>query len=126
MLGTLILLFLILHLYHFWTPSRFGGIAAIHELKETTLSEYNDQRVHDLYAEMKIVFQYPGAMIVYVLGVIALAWHLMHGFQSVFQTFGIVSKKYRSFINGLGAFYTIVICSLFALMPIAIYLKWIN
>src|SRR5829696_4405068 len=26
LLGTLILLFLVVHLYHFWTPSRFGGM----------------------------------------------------------------------------------------------------
>ena len=29
LLGTLILLFLIMHIYHFWTPSRLGGIAGI-------------------------------------------------------------------------------------------------
>ena len=25
-LGTLLLLFLIMHIYHFWTPSRLGGM----------------------------------------------------------------------------------------------------
>ena len=125
LLGTLILLFLILHLYHFWVPSRFGGMGNIHSLQETTLSDYNNQQVHDLYAEMKIVFQYSGAVIVYVLGVFALAWHLLHGFQSAFQTFGINHKKYTPFIKGLGVFYTVVICTLFALMPVAIYFKWL-
>jgi succinate dehydrogenase / fumarate reductase, cytochrome b subunit len=126
LLGTLILLFLILHLYHFWTPSRFGGMGGVHELQETTLAAYNNQPVHDLYAEMKIVFQYPGAVIVYILGVFALAWHLLHGFQSAFQTFGINHKKYTPLIKGLGVLYTIVICALFALMPVAMYLKWID
>ena len=28
-LGTLILLFLIMHIYHFWAPSRLGGIGSI-------------------------------------------------------------------------------------------------
>src|SRR5689334_13460328 len=32
LLGTLILLFLIMHIYHFWTPSRLGGIANIQPL----------------------------------------------------------------------------------------------
>src|SRR5690606_8856205 len=31
LLGTLILLFLIMHIYHFWTPSRLGGIGNIHK-----------------------------------------------------------------------------------------------
>ena len=103
LLGTLILLFLIMHLYHFWTPSRFGGMGSIHELNETTLADYNNQKVHDLFGEMKIVFQYGGAVILYVIGVIALAWHLLHGFQSAFQTFGIKNKKYKPLINGFSS-----------------------
>ena len=126
LLGTLILIFLILHLYHFWTPSRFGGMVGIHTLQEATLADYNNQTTHNLYAEMQIVFQNVLVVILYVLGVIALAWHLLHGFQSAFQTFGIKHKKYGKLINGFGIFYTVVICTLFALMPIAIYLKWIQ
>ncbi len=126
LLGTLILLFLIIHLYHFWTPSRFGGMLGIHSLKETTLATYNTQEVHNLYAEMQIVFQNLWVVIVYVLGVFALSWHLLHGFQSAFQTFGLMHKKYSPLIKGIGVFYSIVICLLFALMPISIYLKWFN
>src|ERR1035437_190837 len=126
LLGTLILLFLILHLYHFWTPSRFGGMFGIHKLEEANLVDYNNQPVHNLYTEMQIVFQSSLVVIVYILGVIALAWHLLHGFQSAFQTFGINHKKYTPIIKGFGVFYTIVVCTLFALMPIAIYLKWLN
>jgi succinate dehydrogenase / fumarate reductase cytochrome b subunit len=62
----------------------------------------------------------------YLLGVFALAWHLLHGFQSAFQTFGINHKKYTPLIKGLGVVYTVVICVLFALMPVAMYLKWID
>ena len=123
LLGTLILLFLIVHLYHFWTPSRFGGWLGIHTLQETTLGTYNGQIVHNLYAEMQIVFQNLWIVIVYVLGVFALAWHLLHGFQSAFQTFGLMHKKYTPLIKGIGVFYSIVICLLFALMPITIYFK---
>src|SRR5580692_2220711 len=57
LLGTLILIFLIIHLYHFWTPSRFGGMLDIHELQSTTLNTYDNQPVHNLYAEMQTVFQ---------------------------------------------------------------------
>jgi succinate dehydrogenase / fumarate reductase cytochrome b subunit len=65
-------------------------------------------------------------VIIYVLGVFALAWHLLHGFQSAFQTFGLMHKKYTPLIKGIGVFYSIVICLLFALMPISIYLKWFS
>jgi succinate dehydrogenase / fumarate reductase, cytochrome b subunit len=126
LLGTLILLFLVLHLYHFWTPSRFGGMANIKPLEETTLSDYNGQEVHNLYSEMLVVFQNLWVVIIYVLGVFALCWHLIHGFQSAFQTFGINHKRYTPIIKGLGWAYSIIICLLFAAMPVAIYLKWVE
>ena len=127
LLGTLILIFLILHLYHFWTPSRFGGIANVRPLEETTLADYNNQSVHDLYEEMLQVFQDNLLIVVvYVLGVISLCWHLLHGFQSAFQTFGWNHKKYTPLIKSLGVAYSIIICLLFAMMPIAIYLHWVS
>lgn len=127
LLGTLILLFLILHIYHFWTPSRLGGIGSIHSLEETTLIDYNNQPVHNLYNEMKIVFtgNLP-VVIIYILGVISLAWHLLHGFQSAFQTFGLNHKRYTPVIKTAGAAFSIIISLIFALMPLAFYLNWIE
>ena len=127
LLGTLILIFLFLHLYHFWTPSRFGGIANVRALEETTLADYNNQPVHNLYKEMLMVFTNNLlVVVVYVLGVISLCWHLLHGFQSAFQTFGLNHKKYTPLIKSIGVGYSIIICLLFALMPIAIYLHWVS
>ena len=126
LLGTLILIFLVLHLYHFWTPSRFGGLAGIPELEATTLADYNNQEAHNLYKEMQRVFQNNiVVVIIYLLGVISLFWHLLHGFQSAFQTFGINHKRYTPIIKAAGIGYTTIICVLFALMPVAIYLEWI-
>lgn len=127
LLGTLLLLFLIMHIYHFWTPSRLGGFANIHSLEETTLTDYNNQPVHDLYKEMQMVFQ--GnilVVILYVLGVISLGWHLLHGFQSAFQTLGINHKRYTPIIKTLGTAFSIIVPLIFALMPIAFYLNWIQ
>lgn len=127
LLGTLILLFLILHIYHFWTPSRLGGIAGIHELEEITLSDYNNQPVHNLYAEMQTVFtDNLLIVVVYILGVISLAWHLLHGFQSAFQTFGWNHRRYTPIINALGVAYSVIVPLIFALMPLAFYLHWID
>ncbi len=127
LLGTLILIFLVLHLYHFWTPSRFGGLANIRALDETKLATYNSQEVLNLYQEMKLVFQDNLlVVVVYLLGVTSLCWHLLHGFQSAFQTFGINHKRYTPIIKGAGVVYSLIICLLFASMPIAFYLHWIE
>ncbi len=128
LLGTLILIFLIMHFYHFWIPSRFGGMANIQPLSETTLGqEYNSQPVHNLYKEMQNVFA--GNLIVivfYVLGCVSLCWHLMHGFQSAFQTFGVNHKRYTPLIKTVGVVYSIGISLLFASMPVAFYFGWVS
>ena len=129
LLGTLILIFLVMHLYHFWTPSRFGGMGSIHELTSTTLSGYNGQEVHNLYQEMLNVFTgaySPVIVAIYVLGCISLFWHLLHGFQSAFQTFGVNHKRYTPIIKGIGVGYSFIICLLFASMPVAMHLGWVN
>jgi succinate dehydrogenase / fumarate reductase, cytochrome b subunit len=128
LLGTLILLFLIIHLYNFWIPSRFGGSFGIHKLNEVTLATYDNQHVHDLYSEMLNVFQPDNlwVVIVYVLGVFSLAWHLLHGFQSAFQTFGINHKRYTPIIKCAGVAFSIIVPLVFALIPVAICLGWVS
>lgn len=125
LLGTLILLFLVLHIYHFWTPSRLGGIAGVHELEPVT---YMDGReIHNLYAEMLKVFQDNIiVVIIYVLGCFSLAWHLMHGFQSAFKTMGVHNKRYISLLNATGAGFSVIVPLVFALMPISMYLGWVK
>ena len=127
LLGTLLLMFLILHLYHFWTPSRFGGMLGIHTLQPTTLSDYNGQEVHNLYLEMQNVFtDNLVVVVIYVLGMISLGWHLLQGFQSAFQTLGINHKKYTPIIKCAGAAFSIIVPLVFALMPVAFYMGWVS
>jgi len=108
LLGTLILIFLILHLKHFWVVSRFTDRISSGE--------------QTLYDEMKEVFANPIVVVIYVLAQISLAYHLMHGFQSAFQTLGLNHKKYTPIIKKIGTIYAIIIPLLFALMPIVMYL----
>ena len=102
-------------------------MANVQVLQTATLGGYSNQEAHNLYLLMQQVFQNNLlVVIVYVLGVCSLFWHLLHGFQSAFQTFGINHKRYTPIIKGIGVIYTTVICLLFALMPISIYMNWIN
>lgn len=126
LLGTLILMFLVLHLYHFWVPSRFGGFANIAVLETTTLHGYSEQEAHNLYRAMQVVFSQWWVVVIYVLGVTSLCWHLLHGFQSAFQTFGLNNKRYTPLIKNIGRVYSIGICLLFALMPVAMYFNWVK
>jgi succinate dehydrogenase / fumarate reductase cytochrome b subunit len=57
---------------------------------------------------------------------ISLAYHLLHGFASAFQTLGWNHRKYSPLIKNLGVWYSIIISLLFAAMPVAIYTGLIN
>jgi succinate dehydrogenase / fumarate reductase cytochrome b subunit len=112
LLGTLLLMFLIVHLRHFWYESRLtdritGG--------ETTL-----------FAEMSLVFENVWVVILYVLAMVSLSYHLMHGFQSAFQSLGMNHKKYTPMIKGVGFWFSIIVPLVFALMPVVMYLGFIK
>ncbi|RYY28910.1 MAG: succinate dehydrogenase [Chitinophagaceae bacterium] len=124
LLGTLILLFLIMHVYHFWVPSRFGGMGQVQELGAVT---YNGKEYHNLYAEMLNVFRGNiGIVILYVAGCISLAYHLAHGFQSAFKTLGVHNRRYLVMLNNFGLGFSVIVSLAFAMMPVSMYLGWIN
>jgi len=120
LLGTLIFLFLIVHIADFWIPSRFGG------LTEVTYPDTPGKTYHELYGKMVIVFQNLWIVILYIAGCISLAWHLIHGFQSSFRTLGVYNKKYLLLLNSFGWGFSIIVCLAFAMMPVSMYLGWIR
>lgn len=111
-LGTFILLFLVMHLWHFWASTKnelyFGG------------AEVN------LYQQMKEIFTNPVWFTLYMIGLASLLFHLLHGFKSAFQTFGINNRRWLPIVKGIGVFYSIAICLLFASMPLALMLGWLQ
>lgn len=111
LLGTLLLLFLVLHISKFFINTKVALYANGGE---------NDA-AYNLFEEMKEYFQQLWVVIAYVAGVISLFWHLLHGFPSAFQTFGINHKRYTPLIQTIGIGFSVIVCILFALMPIAFY-----
>lgn len=111
-LGLLLLLFLIIHSAHFWIPNRSNQFATGHEI--------------DLYERMKFIFSHIWVVGIYVGGCIALAFHLLHGFKSAFQSLGLNHSKYNPMIKTVGMLFAILCPLLFALMPISMYFGFIQ
>lgn len=111
LLGTLLLIFLIIHLIHFWVKSRFTGLPG---------EDANGNE--NLYAVMQTTFSMLWVVVLYALSMISLAYHLLHGFQSSFQTLGLNHKLYTPIIKKTGIAFSIIIPFIFALMPILMYL----
>ena len=115
LLGILIFAFLCLHMGDFWFKMRFTN-----QLNMVTYPGH-EEAVQDIYSRVNFAFQNIWIVIIYLVGVFALAIHLVHGFQSAFQTLGISHLKYSPLINTIGWIYTIVICGGFAIMPLFHY-----
>jgi succinate dehydrogenase / fumarate reductase, cytochrome b subunit len=83
--------------------------------------------VKDLYKIVEVGFKQWWMVLIYVVGMIAVALHLIHGFQSAFQTLGLNHKKYTPLIKFLSiGVFGILIPLGFAAMPIFFYLKSLN
>jgi succinate dehydrogenase / fumarate reductase, cytochrome b subunit len=103
--GSIIFIFLVIHLRTFFFPYRIGD---------------SD---HDMYQGVMDAFSDPIYSGFYVIALVLLAFHLVHGVQSAFQTLGLNHNKYTPFLKGFGIFFAIAICAGFASMPIVFFLR---
>lgn len=116
LLGTILLLFFILHWWHFWIPSRFTGVV------QTTI---DGKEMHDMYTLMKITFSELWVVVIYVIACFSLFWHLLHGFQSSFRTMGLSNNRHIAIVQALGVGFSVIVPLAFAMMPVSMYLGWV-
>ena len=80
------------------------------------------EQVKDLYTKVSASFSELWIIVAYLIGLLALAFHLWHGFQSAFQTLGLNHPKYTPLIQGIGKVFSIVVPLVYAIIPIYFYL----
>ncbi len=110
LLGLITLVFLVIHMKSFWYEMHWGEIG---------LDANNNK---DLYSVTVAAFQQWWYSAFYIVCMIALAFHLSHGFQSAFQTLGINHPKYTGIIKTVGAWFAVVVPLAFASIPVWIFL----
>ncbi|WP_231590773.1 succinate dehydrogenase cytochrome b subunit [Hymenobacter terrenus] len=109
-LGTIILIFLLIHLYNFFWRARFGSL-------DPDINN-ND----DLYSLVVSSFKQWWYVVLYVAAQISLGYHLWHGFRSGFQTLGLNHRKYTPIIKYAGYVFAVVVSAAFASMPLYFFL----
>ncbi|MFD1769383.1 succinate dehydrogenase cytochrome b subunit [Sphingobacterium suaedae] len=142
-LGTVILVFLATHMQNFWwkyhndqvpyieyrtdlatgkTTSQELQANDFHDYQVTVENNIEIVKARDLYRQVDFAFENVGLVILYVIAMAALAFHLIHGFKSAFQTIGVSHKKYVPIIEFLGVWvFGVIIPIAFALMPLYFY-----
>lgn len=115
-LGVLIFAFLCLHMGDFWYKMKFTD--------QLPMLTYEGQQhaVKDLYAPVEASFGEAWIVIVYLIGLLALALHLWHGFESAFQTLGLGHKKIGPMFRTVGRIYSVVVPLGFAIIPLYFFI----
>jgi succinate dehydrogenase / fumarate reductase, cytochrome b subunit len=111
--AVIISVFLVIHLLDFYLKAKFfGGVPEV---------EINGKQYHDLGLLVVEKFKIGWVVTFYIAAFIFLGFHLLHGFQSAFQTFGLDHRTLTPIIKATGVIYTIVVISGFVAIPLIIY-----
>ena len=111
--AVIIAVFLVLHLMDFYFKVKIVG-----DIPEVF---YNGKSYHDLGLLVIEKFKIPGFVLFYLACFVFLAFHLLHGFWSAFQTLGLDHKVYTPIIKAAGILYTFLVVAGFMLIPVYIY-----
>jgi succinate dehydrogenase / fumarate reductase cytochrome b subunit len=111
--GGVILAFLVLHFIDFWFP----------EMNYKYI-EFLPEDPTRYFTELQHKFTNPLRVGAYVIAFVLLALHLLHGFQSAFQSLGI--NRYAKCVKTLGNIYAIVIPLGFIIIALFHYFSQLN
>ncbi|MGV6828379.1 MAG: succinate dehydrogenase cytochrome b subunit [Flavobacteriales bacterium] len=111
--GLVILAFIVLHFIDFWIPEIntkyiIGDLSGLHQ------GEFR------YYHELLEKFSNPLRVGAYVIAFILLALHLLHGFQSAFQSMGM-NNKYTKCVKNFGKTYAVLVPLLFIFIALFHY-----
>ncbi|MBN8586953.1 MAG: succinate dehydrogenase cytochrome b subunit [Rhodothermia bacterium] len=105
--GTVLLLFLILHVWQF----RFGP-------HYDTMLPGGVEPVRDMYKVVVDVFANPLWVAVYMGVMVLLGFHLRHGFWSAFQSIGVMSSRLSNTMYVAALFFAVLIALGFFVLPL--------
>ena len=114
-LGIIIVLGLLLHLYNFWYNMQFAEIIGNHELGPFPPA--------DGAAYIAALFSSPVYCIIYLVWFAAIWFHLTHGFWSAFHTIGWDNQTWLPRLKRIANVVATIVFHCFALVVIVFYLR---
>lgn len=114
-LGAIVVLGLILHLYNFWYKMQFAEIIGNHNLGAFGPT--------DGAAYIIDLFSNPIYCVLYLIWFVAIWFHLTHGFWSAFQTIGWDNQIWLGRLKCIANVFATIIFLGFAVVVIAFYVR---
>ncbi|MBN1789788.1 MAG: succinate dehydrogenase cytochrome b subunit [Bacteroidales bacterium] len=106
-------IFLVMHLFDFYLKAKFFG--------DVPLVIYDGKEYHDLGILVVEKFKLGGYAVFYIICLLIMSFHLLHGFQSAFQSLGLEHKTYTPLIKAIGIIYSVLVTAGFILIPVYVY-----
>lgn len=118
-LGSMILIFTVIHLFDFWVKMRFTGDPLLNQA--TGLGP----EIQNSYALVSNLFKnYLVYDILYIVGSILIGLHITHGFWSAFQTIGINNSIWMKRLKNISTFFGYVFAIGFTAIPLYFIIKF--
>lgn len=118
-LGITIGAFLVLHLYHIWAKMQFVEIQ--HMMGAHVSDEALELATNGVYW-IRYTFTSPINTLLYVIALVAIWFHLTHGFWSALQTIGWNNLVWKNRLQKISNVLATIICLGFAAVVIVYYL----
>ena len=117
-LGSLVLIFLVIHLTNFYVKMKFTG--------DPLLSSVNigGTEMHNAYALVSSLFLSRGYDLLYIAGGILVGLHISHGFWSAFQTIGFSNQIWLKRLKAVAITVGIIFAVGFSYIPIYFMIKF--
>jgi succinate dehydrogenase / fumarate reductase cytochrome b subunit len=112
--GLVVLAFLIYHLAHFTVGAAQAGTFKTALPEYTMAGEFHllgfpivaaGAHVHDVYSMVYLGFASPVVSLFYIVAVGLLSLHLLHGVESMFQTFGLRNHQWSAGLRRVAALF---------------------
>lgn len=113
--GLVVLAFLFIHMYDFWVHEM--TVKYVNGDMSGLIDPNNAESGYRYYEELREKFVSPVRVGIYVVAFILLALHLLHGFNSAFQSIG-ANNKYIKSLKGFSKVYSIGIPALFIFIAV--------
>lgn len=115
-LGLIIILGLVLHLYNFWYNMQWVEINGEHINSLGLSPKDGAQMVRDLFAQ-------PCYVVIYIIWLLGLWFHLTHGVWSMLQTVGWNSKVWMKRVKCISYIVATIIVAGFILTAVILYIQ---
>ena len=108
-LGLIICIGLLIHLWNFWYNMMFAELVGAMPAISPT----------DGFGWIKETFSNPVFVVIYIVWLVAIWFHLTHGFWSAMQTFGVNGKVWQKRWQCIGMIYVTVLMLMFLVVVLA-------